>query len=100
MAPDRRGGARRPAAHFGYGTPAVLRPGLAVAVVELSTGGALVESASPVRPGASTELGLDRLDGRRQAVRGQIVRCWVAALDPLRYRCAVRFEGALGQGSG
>lgn len=96
---DRRRAARWPPGHWGFGAPAVLRPGLAVAVVELSAGGALVESAAPVRPGATTELGLDGVDGRRRAVRAHVVRCWVTALDPLRYRCAVRFEQVL-QGSG
>ena len=95
---DRRCAARAPAAHYGFATPAVLRPGVTVAVVELSTGGALVESTAPVRPGASTELGLDGVDGRRRAVPARVVRCWVTALDPLRYRCAVRFEQVLSEG--
>lgn len=69
-----------------------MRPGLAVSVVELSTGGALVESSTPVRPDARTELGLDGLDGRRHAMRARVLRCWVAALVPLRYRSAVRFD--------
>lgn len=95
---DRRGAARAPAAHFGFATPAVLRPGLTVAIVELSTGGALVESAAPVRPGATTELGLEGVDGRRRAVSARVIRCWVAALEPLRYRSAVRFEHVLPEG--
>lgn len=95
---DRRRATRCPAAQFGFAAPAVLRPGVLVAVVDLSAGGALVESSAPVRPGATTELGLDRMDGRRRAVRARVVRCWVAALDPLRYRCAVTFDQSLGEG--
>jgi PilZ domain len=95
---ERRGAARRRAAHLGFATPAVLRPGVTVAVIELSAGGALVESAAPVRPGACTELGLDAFDGRRYAVPARVVRCWVSALGPLRYRCAVRFDDALTPG--
>jgi hypothetical protein len=95
---DRRRGARRPAGHFGFATPAVLRPGVSVAVVELSAGGALIESTAPVRPGATTELGLDGVDGQRRAVPARIVRCWVTALDPLRYRSAVTFERLLTEG--
>ena len=95
---DRRRAARCPAAHFGFATPAVLRPGVLVAVVELSAGGALVESSAPVRPGAITELGLDGIDGRRRAVRARVVRCWVTTLDPLRYRCAVTFDQSLAEG--
>lgn len=97
---DRRGAARASAAQFGFATPAVLRPGVTVAIIELSTGGALVECVAPVRPGASTELGLDGVDGRRRAVSARVVRCWVAALAPLRYRCAVRFDRALREGAG
>lgn len=93
---DRRRAARWTAAQFGVAAPAVLRPGLTVQVVELSTAGALVESPTPVRPDARTELGLDRLDGRRQAVRARILRCWVSGLEPLTYRCAVGFDQPLG----
>lgn len=89
---DRRTALRRPAAQCGIAAPAVLRPGLTVRVLELSTGGALVESPAPVRPDACTELGLAGLDGRRHAVRAHVLRCWVSALDPLTYRCAVRFD--------
>ncbi len=97
---DRRAALRRPAAQFGIAAPAVLRPGVTVQVLELSADGALVESAAPVRPDARTELGLDGLDGHRHALRGRVVRCWVSALDPLTYRCAVRFDHAFGKGSG
>ncbi|MEP7117582.1 MAG: hypothetical protein ABI880_08375 [Acidobacteriota bacterium] len=89
---ERRRSARRSPEHLGFAAPAILRPGMAVAVVELSSAGALVESTTPVRPGATTELGLDDVSGRRHAVRVSVVRCWVTTLDPLRYRCAVRFE--------
>lgn len=89
---DRRRAPRRPAAHFGIATGAVMRPGLAVSVVELSTGGALVESSAQVRPDARTELGLDGLDGRRHALRARVLRCWISTLAPLTYRSAVRFE--------
>ncbi len=91
-APERRGAARQAADRFGIAAPAVLRPGLTVRVVELSAAGALVESALPVRPDARTELGLDGFDGRRHALRARVVRCWVSGLEPLTYRCAVRFD--------
>ncbi len=67
---------------------------MTVQVVELSAGGALVESRTPVRPNARTELSLDGVDGRRHAVRARVLRCWVSALEPLTYRCAVTFEQA------
>jgi hypothetical protein len=93
-ATERRAALRCPAARFGIAVPAVLRPGMTVQVVELSAGGALVESRTPVRPNARTELSLDGVDGRRHAVRARVLRCWVSALEPLTYRCAVTFEQA------
>ncbi len=58
----------------------------------------MVESTAPVRPGANTELGLDGVDGQRHAVPARVVRCWVTALNPLRYRCAMTFERWLSEG--
>jgi hypothetical protein len=95
---ERRRDHRRDAAQFGFAPEALLRPGILVAVVELSAGGALVEGAAAVRPGGRTELGLDRFDGERRAMPARVVRCWVSALVPLRYRCAVCFDDPLAVG--
>ncbi len=97
---DRRRDRRRSAASLGFAAEAVLRPGVPVDVLELSARGALVEGAAAVRPGLRTELGLDPGDGQRHAVAARVLRCWVCALDPIRYRCAVGFEVVLTKGSG
>ena len=95
---ERRRTSRGSAGCLGFAVAGLLRPGVVVAVVELSPRGALVECAAAVRPGARTELGLDALDGRRHAVRACVLRCWVSELEPLRYRCVVCFDDALALG--
>jgi hypothetical protein len=77
---------------LGLADAALIRPGLVVSFVVVSAVGALVESLSPVRPGIQTELALDAVDGRRWLVGVRVVRCWVATLDPMRYRAAVAFD--------
>lgn len=82
------------AAGLGLQALAVVRPGVDVAVVVLSHTGALVESAAPLRPGARTELALEAIGGDRRLVGVYVLRCWVARLDPLRFHCALHFDGA------
>jgi hypothetical protein len=89
---DRRAAPRRAAAAYGLEYHGQLRPGTPVLVVNLSSFGALVESALPCRPGSRTELHLDSPDGRRRSASGAVLRCWVASVAPLRFRSAVRFE--------
>lgn len=89
---DRRLARRTPADAFGVADVAVIRPGLSVAVIEISAGGALVASKTPIRPGARTELTLEAPGGRRWLVGVHVLRCWVAALDPVRYHCAMCFD--------
>jgi len=91
---ERRASARRAAAAYGLEPRGQLRPGTVVVVLALSTTGALVESASPCRPGSRTELQLDAPDGRRRRATGAVLRCWVASVAPLRFRSVVGFEAA------
>ena len=72
---------------------ALLRPGREVHVINLSRGGALIESASRLAPGTRAELQL--LGSPRRLVCGRIDRCQVSALNPLCYRGAVVFDTAL-----
>ena len=76
------------------GTQAILRPGYAVALIDLSAGGALIEGARPFHPG--TRVHVQLVSGaRRFALNAQVLRCSVAALDPeagVRYRGALRFD--------
>ena len=72
---------------------ALLRPGQAVVLVNVSSGGALVESPTRLSPGARAELHL--FGGSKCSVRGRIERCRVSRLEPLRYEGAIVFEKSL-----
>jgi hypothetical protein len=89
---------RRADTRFGQpviaGTQAILRPGYAVSLVDLSAGGALIQGPRPLRPGARVHLQL--LTGsRRLGIAAHVLRCSVASLDSrqgVQYRGALRFE--------
>jgi hypothetical protein len=70
---------------------AVLRPGQPITLLNISSRAALVESAARLRPGAHTEVQLAGGDARA-SVRGRLDRCYVAALEPIRYRGVVMFD--------
>lgn len=73
-----------------------LRPGRDVKVLDLSSGGALVETAARLLPGTSIVLHLVGIRGPH-TVRGTVLRCYVSALDRLagiRYRAALGFDQA------
>jgi len=72
-------------------SPALLRPGQPITLLNISSQAALVESAARLRPGARTEMQLDGLDAR-VAIAGRLDRCYVASLQPLRYRGVVVFD--------
>ena len=74
-----------------FSVNAVLRPGKSVTLLNLSGRGALVQSATRLRPGAHTELQLAGAEGRA-SVKGRIERCYVAHLDPIRYHGVVVFD--------
>jgi hypothetical protein len=89
---------RRADTRFGHpviaGAQAILRPGYAVSLVDLSSGGALIQGPRPLRPGAKVHLQL--LTGtRRLGIAAHVLRCSVASLDShqgVQYRGALRFE--------
>lgn len=91
---ERRTERRRTAAGVRCRPDAVLRPGQSVVVLNINSRAALVESEARLRPGALTELQLARHDGRT-SVRGRLDRCYVSALEPLRYRGLLVFERRL-----
>jgi hypothetical protein len=76
------------------GTQAILRPGYAVSLVDISPGGALIQGPRPLRPGARVFLHL--LNGtRRVALSAHVLRCSVASLDTpqgVQYRGALKFD--------
>jgi hypothetical protein len=80
---------------------AVLRPGLPVTLLNISSRAALVESAARLRPGAHTEVQLTGSHlprsiglpaGAPAKVGGRLDRCYVAAIEPLRYRGVLVFD--------
>lgn len=70
---------------------AVLRPGQPVTLLNISSRAALVESAARLRPGVHTEVQLAG-SGARASVGGRLDRCYVAALEPIRYRGVIVFD--------
>lgn len=91
---DRRHEWRRPGSHAPWRIHAVLRPGLEVTIVNITSRAALVESDGRLRPGATTELQLTGATART-CVKGRLDRCCVTALAPLRYRGVVMFDEPL-----
>jgi hypothetical protein len=76
------------------GTRALLRPGYAVALIDLSSGGALIEGPKPLRPGSRVHLQLVT-ERRAFGIAAHVVRCSVSSLDAttgVRYRGALKFD--------
>lgn len=94
---DRRSQPRLSAEILGLEADATLSQGIFVRVLNVSAGGALVELHEWIRPGTKSALRLTRpietgdRPGDRLTANGQIVRCWVDRLAPLRYRAAIVF---------
>ena len=70
---------------------ALLRPGQPVTLLNISSRAVLVESAARLRPGAHTEVQLAGSNARA-SVGGRLDRCFVAAIEPLRYRGVLVFD--------
>jgi len=101
---DRRGGRRVTGGGSRFGVAAVVRPGQAVVLVNISSRGALVESGRRLRPGVRTELHLCG-SGTGMRVHGRVERCRVVRLDPVRYHGVIVFDDLIeidgrAQGSG
>lgn len=73
-----------------------VRPRYDVSVVDVSAGGALVESHCRLLPGVSVELQLNTLQ-RCAAVRGRVLRCtvWRLRSTSVCYRGAIVFDAYL-----
>ena len=71
-----------------------VRGGHDIAVVDLSTSGALIEGSRPLRPGGRVEVHL-AFDSQRVILPARVERCLVAAIDADRgitYHAALSFE--------
>jgi hypothetical protein len=90
---ERRGARRLEAFEEHRIVSACVRPGHRARVIDVSAGGALIETSLRLLPGTSVELqvatGTDRAN-----VRGQVVRCAVVRLRPtwVCYRGAIAFD--------
>ena len=73
-----------------------VRPGHRATLIDLSAGGALIETAYRLLPGTSVELHVETAQ-HRACVRGRVLRCAVADVCStlIRYRGAIRFDGGL-----
>jgi len=92
---DRRSQPRLSAEILGLDQDAKLSLGVHVRVLNVSSGGALLELQEWIRPGTRSELRLSKSaiasEAERLSAQGQIARCWVHRLSPLRYRAALVF---------
>ncbi len=94
---ERRDAQRQTAAECNWLTSARLRTGSEVAVIDLASGGALIEASARLLPGATVELHLGA-PGWRWFATARVLRCRVSALvaeQGVRYRAALRFDRCL-----
>jgi hypothetical protein len=93
---DRRAAARVSGLLIPGMNRARLRPGLTAHIVDLSSGGALIETDWRLLPGARVELQFGESPASVRAA-GRILRSHVALLghERIRYRGAVAFEDKL-----
>lgn len=86
-------GRRRTIAEHGVLTTRIV-PGHKARLINVSAGGALLDTPARLLPGSTVEVCF-ATQRERIAVRGEVVRCGVARVGPLIYRGAVRFERRL-----
>lgn len=92
-APDRRGARRLEGFEEHRIISAAVRPGHRARVIDVSAGGALIETSLRMLPGTSVELQVET-DTTRASVRGRVLRCAVVRLRPtwVCYRGAIAFD--------
>jgi len=81
-----------------------VRPGHVVTLIDVSAGGALVDTEHRMLPGTSVELQVES-ENRRACLRGRVLRCAVVRVRPdsMCYRGAIAFDRYLpwfGDGDG
>src|SRR5262249_48741312 len=90
---DRRAYTRRSGAELASIRSSRLQQGPAVALIDLSAGGALIEAGVPLKPGTSLSLVLTANGDAPSLVPMRVLRCEVAAVRPeaTLYRGACEF---------
>lgn len=73
-----------------------IRPGYHALVIDVSDGGALIETAHRLLPGTAVELMMET-STNKTAVRGRVLRSAIASVRPssVSYRGAIGFDRAL-----
>ena len=91
--PDRRGMRRLEAFEEHRIVSACVRPGHRARLIDVSAGGALIETSHRLLPGAPVELQVETGTDRAR-IRGQVLRCAVVRLRPtwVCYRGAIVFD--------
>ena len=90
--PDRRLSSRRRGVQDHGVISAHVRPGHSAALLNLSAGGALVDTEHRLLPGSIVDLQM-RTKSDRISMRGRVVRCAVVRLRPaVCYRGAIAFD--------
>ncbi|SRR5258708_8212033 len=91
--PDRRGMRRLDALEDHGIVSASVRPGHRARLIDVSAGGALIETSHRLLPGTSVELQVDTGTNRAR-VRGRVLRCAVVRVRPtwVCYRGAIAFD--------
>ena len=90
---DRRSDRRRRRVQEHGIVRARVRPGHLVTVIDVSAGGACVETDHRLLPGSCVELQVES-ENRRACLRGRVVRCAVSHVRPasIGYRGAIAFD--------
>ena len=90
---ERRSARRREAFEEHRIVSAQVRPGHRARLIDVSAGGALIETSHRLLPGASVELQVETGTDRAN-VRGRVLRCAVVRLRPtwVCYRGAIAFD--------
>jgi hypothetical protein len=91
--PDRRGARRLEAFEEHRIVSASVQPGHRARVIDVSAGGALIETSLRLLPGSAVELQVETGTDRAR-LRGQVLRCSVVRLRPtwVCYRGAIAFD--------
>lgn len=90
---DRRGMRRLDALEEHGIVSACVRPGYRARLIDVSAGGALIETSHRLLPGTSVELWVNT-GTDRASIRGQVLRCAVVRVRPtwVCYRGAIAFD--------
>jgi hypothetical protein len=93
---DRRASPRRQSCDEHGIVHARVRPGHAAMLIDVSAGGALVETGRRVLPDTFAEVYMET-PSRQASVRGRVLRCAVVSVGPtaIRYRAAIQFDSYL-----